>query len=421
MSKEDQGGFHQMVNCDIYSEIGKVSSSLAMIKESDTVVDENIGAVALDTSGNSYWCSADSGKIWKRDTGGNWTLPHTNSEGAMSGALYYNGYIYYASYSSLGRYNLAATWDDTWKTFTNGSANHPMGEQNLTLFVGDGKYVASVNSSATFSGNALDLPPQQRIKTVNAYENDLILGTQVGSNVNQCGVFRWDTYSDSWTVEDYVRENGVFCAIPGDNTLYYQIGRDGNIYEYNGVKLMFSFKLRDGENSTSGTGVLPYGGANLNGVPLLATGRGIYAIHSENKEVPAAQVLMYTSSLGQGVVPKAILTIGSQLLFAWENDGTYGVDKLDTNKSDAVIVTPQVEGSFSNVIVKYSSLPTGTSIAIRTKVDGGSWTSQTVITDTIRKICYFNGGLGMVNTLQAEITLNGYSSTSPEIEYIEFI
>lgn len=420
-SKYDEDGMYGIVNCDVHSDVGAIKCSYAFTKDSGATVTEQIGAVASDTSNNTYWVSISSGKIWKRTAAGVWSLAHTNTNGSMSGCAYYNGYIYYVSGRYVGRYDLSSTWTDTFADLGISSTRHPMCTQNLKLYIGNGRYVSSIDESDNFTVNALDLPTGHSIRTLDPYEADIVIGTETVSDVIKCGVFRWDTYSDSWTIEDYVDEDGVFVSVRADNYLYYQIGiRGANMYQYDGARLNKMFQLRDGGNTVWGTGAITNGSANYNGVPLMVNDRGVYSINRNDPTLPLAQVIEYVSANGQGTEPRAIVVLGTEILLAYYGGG-YGVDVMDlTSRATGVITTPEAFGSFNNVKVKYISLPTGTSIGIETKVDGGSWVSQTVIDDTINKVCYFDGGLGTNSTLMARVTLNPSGASTPVVEEIIF-
>lgn len=423
-----KGGFDSLIGIDIHTELGSARSSLAMVKESGTTVTELCkAAVVSPSNGDSFWFSSSSGKIWKRTSAGVWSLVHTNTQGACLGALYFNGFIYYASASKLGRQAIGvasseATWtsqNDSWATFTNADASyHPMAEQNLALYIGDGKFVASVDSAAAFSANALDLTVEHRITALAPFEDDLLIGTLVHTNANRSGVYRWDTYSASWTVVDYVDEIGVNMFIPADNLMYAQIGTVGNIYVYTGSAMELFKTLRD-HNNTITTDVLAYGATNLNGLPLIAQARGVFSLGRRDRDMPIALNIEYAPAGGQGTTPGAIAAIGSQVLYA---NGTQ-VDKLDTNRANGQIITPIALGTFERIRVIYDSLPSGTSITIDTKADGASsWTSQTVVTDsTNENVVYTSSVINNKNSLQARITLNSSTSNSPIIYLIEFI
>lgn len=433
ISKSDlqQNGFDALVGADIHTYTGKAQSSLAMVKESSTTVTELCKVKAVLPNGDSFWFSSSSGKVWKRTAAGVWSLVHTHSIGAVLGACYFNGYLYYANSTKLGRIAEAnasseASWSsqtDAWQDFTNDDAlYHPMVEQNLSLFIGDGKYIASVDGAGNFSANVLDLQAQHRVTCLKQQGIYLLIGTIAGSYINRSGAFLWDTYSSSWTAEGYVREPGIDAFIETDDFVGCIAGTVGNIYSlaFDGANIYFKTyrQLRDGANTIS-TAILPDISTNLNGLPLIANTRGIFSLGRKSSDFPIAMNVEYVPSAGQGITAiGACVAIGSQVLLAWQNSTTYGVDKLDTNRTNAVITTPIAIGNYQSVVVGYYSLPAGTSIAISTKVDGGDWTAQTVITDTINKKVYFEGSLGDVNYLQAKITLTSSTTSTPIITSI---
>jgi len=115
-SKYDQSGFDDSANVDVHSNIGSAQCQLALVLESATPTEPCVRAI--DPSGNVYFFSTSSGKTWKRTTGGSYSLVNTNANGAHLGAHYFNGYVYYATATKLGRFDLASTWTDTFQTFS---------------------------------------------------------------------------------------------------------------------------------------------------------------------------------------------------------------------------------------------------------------------------------------------------------------
>ena len=82
-----------------------------------------------------------------------------------------------------------------WATFTiTDAAFHPMIEQNLILFIGDGNYVAQVDAGV-FTANALDIKTPLRIKSLGKIGTDILLGTFIAATVNKAIIFRWDTWA----------------------------------------------------------------------------------------------------------------------------------------------------------------------------------------------------------------------------------
>lgn len=424
-SKYDQNGFHSLIGIDIHDTIGLAKSEFALKDDDKGTVTEHVRAVVTLPNESTLWFSVSSGKIWKRTSGGTWSLVHTNTNGGCGGAILFNDYVFYGSGNDLGRYNISTdTWTDSWATFSSTNSQHPMVVQNLSLFIGAGVYVAKVDDSYTFTAQALDIPDGEIIYALEQYETDIIIGTTVDDSTSQCGVFRWDTYSDSWLVEDYLIENGIHSFIKSDNRTFINAGKVGNIYEYDGVKAYKSFTLRDESGHTTENYVATFqsGADTLNGKLYIGTKRGVFGYNRYDASINDAMSVDFVTTGGRTASVTAIIAAGDNLLVAWNKTSSYGVDSIDTaNRTDGVIYTPVAEGQFKNVIVKYDELPTGTSIAIDTKADDNDWVAQTPVVDTINKRVYFNGGLGKTNALQARVTLESSGTSTPIIEYIEFI
>jgi hypothetical protein len=104
---------------------------------------------------------------------------------------------------------------------------------------------------------------------------------------------------------------------------------------------------------------------------------------------------------------------------AWKKSTDCGVDVIDTaNKYSGYFTSMVIDTmrTVKKVAVKYNDLPTGTAITIYTKVNNGSWTTQTSITDTTNRLVYFDGILVDVNTLQIKVVLTASGNSAPEIE-----
>jgi len=143
----------RIVGWDLHSEPAIMKVSQALAKESGATVDSFAKVVVECSDGNSYWFSADSGKIWKRTAGGAWSLVHTNAEGGCLGAFEHNGFIYFATAEYLGRWNISLAWSvavDDWAEFNDDAKNaefKPMLMKNLILYIGDENLVGQVDES----------------------------------------------------------------------------------------------------------------------------------------------------------------------------------------------------------------------------------------------------------------------------------
>src|SRR3990167_5283740 len=155
-----EGSFYRCVGVDGHSTPGLLQVQQKLTKNSGSTVDAFAKVAVAASNGYTFWFSSDSGKIFARTSGGSWSLAYTTVAGAgtsgCSGAMEYNGFIYWATQSRLHRVTIAGADDSwaagavslDWKTFTITDASfHPMAIQDNTLFIGDGYYVAEVNDA----------------------------------------------------------------------------------------------------------------------------------------------------------------------------------------------------------------------------------------------------------------------------------
>jgi len=352
------------------------------------------------TAGTTYYARPDTSltevdEFWLYDT-----AAHATSGGATGRVA--------SSGTQLGTHTM---WVHTFATLANGNARGSA-ILNLSLFIADGNDISSVDNTGTFAQSSLDLEVNYIITDIAAVGNDLLIGTVNSTSNGFCKAFLWDTYSSSWSYEDEVFEAGINCFIQTDNLTLAQCGNAGWIYYWTGSRLE-KFKKIKGITTTN-TATYHALTTTLNGKALLANGTYIYSIHRENKDLPMAICREYTST---GTI-NSILAVGSQLLVSYTNGETIGVDKIGTNYATAYLDTPEANEESQMVEVYYDSLPTGTSIGISTKINGGDWTVQTPITDTINKRVYFDGGLLDVVFMQARATLTPSTTSKPVIRNI---
>ena len=171
-----KGAFAKIVGIDQHSKPGTITVHQKLTVETGTVPDELCKVKVKLSTGERYWFSSESGKIWE-DSSGTWRLAHTTTPAAGAalclGAFEYEAFLYWATQSRLHRIaisgisNWTANAVEDWATFDITNANyHPMLVQNQTLFGGDGEQVFSVDTSGTFSSSAMDLTKPLIIKTL---------------------------------------------------------------------------------------------------------------------------------------------------------------------------------------------------------------------------------------------------------------
>ena len=270
-----QVGFSALQNCDIHTESGAVTGQFKLENESGGIITEECFS-AVNTNGDTYFFATSTGNIYKRTQAGVYSSIRTNSYGGHKGAVYYNGYIYYATDTQLGRFDLTSTWTDNYQLLLAG-ANHSMEQFDFILYVCNGNNIASVDDTGVFTSSTLDLPPQYEAVALLQFGDDLlVLGNS--DYITDSKIFRWTTYSDSWSVSDPIKEP-VFAFIDADNYVFV-VAVSGRIYQFSGVRLspVYNLPLYTNYNAQIT--------ANYKGKALVASDNKIYSIFRKDVNNP---------------------------------------------------------------------------------------------------------------------------------------
>lgn len=443
-----EGSVAEMVNCDIHSEAGIIKCNQKLSKDSGSTVTELILASVSASNGSSYHFG-DAGGIYERESSGTWTKRATAAPAAGSAkilsAAEYQGYIYYAMQSRLGRIALPAaggSWagrDDNWATFSNTDADfHPMHEVNLVLYIGDKNYVAQVDAG-TFSANALDIKSPLRVSALWNIDTDLLIGTYVAANVLRTEIIRWNTWSVSYSVSDPIPEAGIFAFLDTDNIVVVNAGLKGNLYIYNGAQLETYKRIKGNWSSTNKAKVNTNARYNFGGMPLFGLSQvagtgvnlGVYSFARTNRNYPYVLNLEYKISTGNltNIQIGTICPISSdQFLVSWRDDNTsttYGVDVLDlSNKATAHFVTRNIMvdrkagNNYDFVTVPYRSKPANTSINIYSSTQhaafSGTPDASTVNTDEL--VVQTDAHIGEASVAKVKVEMVPSGNNAPEVE-----
>ena len=440
------GSFYASVGVDGHSNPGTITVHQKLTKESGSTVTELVKVVVAASNGYSFWFSADSGKVWARNSSGTWSLALTTTaatgEVKCLGAMEYNGFIYWATQSRLHRIAIANADDAwtgealNWATFAVTDADfHPMAIQDITLFIGDGNRVVSVDDAGAFNNNALDIKTPFRIKTIIDYELDLLIGTFVANTLNRTEIIRWDCVSSSWNTSDPIEEAGINAFIRDDNYVYVNAGRAGNIYFYNGETLE-PFKKVPGSYSSTAYGYIhPNATANLKGVPVFGFSngsgnpapQGVYSFGSYSRDYMKVLDLSWvispdvTSSIEIG----AITVADFDLLVSWKSGSSYGVDKIDytAKYASAYFETTMLFQSQRDIMKTlrevsafYNSLPASTGITFSYSINGAAYVTMTSVTDSFLNRVKAELSVTEIGSLQIKVAFTISSNSAPVME-----
>ena len=445
---------YRMVGIDPHSEPAVLKSEYQLSKDSGSTVDEFVKWQVVSSNGRTYHFSADSGKIWERTGAGVWSLVHTTTpaagEAKCLGAIEFQGYIIWATESRLHRIVAtdaegSAEWTanvaEDWQTFSVTNKNwHPMVEQNLNLYIGDGNYLAEWDGS-TFTANALDIKTPLIIKSLGKMGTDVLIGTYVDDNITKTELLRWNTWSVSFTTSDTIEEVGINAFLPADNFVYVSAGRYGNIYIYDGQYLEL-YKKVQGTYTPSATcvvhpdattnldGQVLFGMSNVAGNPCL---EGVYRIGRHSRNYNWIMDLAYPISersggnlVLSGIEIGSIVTLGQKIMVSWKNSSTYGVDVLDPSNRlsgayfETRVMRPDRQSMtmFQKFLMSYNSLPASTALTLTfDKNYTGSYTTPTSsqVTDTDRKIITLEEGIE-ATAIQLKVAFTTNNADTPSLE-----
>lgn len=436
-----QGADNSVASCyglDLHSEPGIIKAQYRLIKDTDNDIDQLIKSIVHCTNGEVYFFGSSNGKIWRRITTNDYFLEATDANGAIYSACEFEGYIYYASQTKLGRWQIGTAWstrNDSWATFTNGAAAHPMHSQNQVLYIGDGYLVAQVESGV-FTANALDLETKHTITALARLADDLVIGTTIGST-SKCNVFTWDTYSVSFSGVQEIPDKGVNAFVVTDSALLIQAGERLNFYSFARDRVLGTFLQRykriPGTYDTSNKGIVYAGaGDNFFGLPLFGISGvagapakiGVYSLGGYASNYPGVLALEYALSQSSGgdydgMEIGALRVVGSTLYVAWKDGATYGVDTID--------FTTRGTGAFETRVYNFSrDLKKRLKAYIPYKTDGtvqldvrsaySGYQTMTLVKDEDRHVYYTQEALPEGTTMQARVTIGG----TAEIEGVEF-
>ncbi len=203
-SIEDKGGFEFASGMDIFSEPGVLKASLAMTSVSlgagaSLTADPLFMRETADASNTRAYMIAGA-KILESTDGSTWNLFLTNANGTNLGLEIFNGYVYYASASKLGRCPVgnAAGKNDNFATIETDDRWHPMAVQAGTLKIGAGRFIVSVDESSTVTAEAMKMPSGYRAQSLAEYFRKLFTGTRFGAlsggtpTTHDATVFDWN-------------------------------------------------------------------------------------------------------------------------------------------------------------------------------------------------------------------------------------
>ena len=396
------GSFAKAVGIDIHSEPGIIKAQWALAKDSGATVVDLIMATVHTSSGHSYHFG-DAGKIYKRTSGGSWSVLVTLDpvKKILGAAEHSDGYVYFTYSNKVGRIQISNdSVTATWNTLTNTNTNYgPViyHEKRDAIIIGNKELVAKVSAAGSFTANALDLLGKYEIRDIVPTDIDTLVGAVAEGSGNKSRIFQWDGTSSSWQYSWFFGEE-IKWMINKQEIILICAGDEGKIYDF--TDLENSVAQIPGEYSSTAIlystpnskviykGLLHFGvydGGAGNPFP-----NGVYSHGTKNaRKFPRALNCEYVLSQNKltGIEYGAISTDGSNLFVAWKDDATYGMDKIDfSNRYGSAFiellvmrVNRELEKVFDRFPCAFKPLPSGCRITLDKKLDHASTFSEIAI------------------------------------------
>lgn len=356
----------------------------ALKKDSGTTVVDLV-LVMFKSSDGAIYGFGDTGKIYRKASGGSWALAYTDSDGKITGACEFvsttGTYILYATQTKLKKITLAnagGTWSgnvSTIGTFGNGNADdfHTMRNAIGVVLIEDGDLLAEYDYEDAVNMAALRMPSGTRGKAMLDRNDRVIVGARMAT-LPEGYFITWDRLSDSWNSKKSAQGNGVNGMGFLEQGVVAQVGDEGRLKYWNFGDTSPLTRIPGTANCYPG-GVCEFDTLThfaMNG----GTKNGIYSIGRLNLNDPRALNLEYVPSHGKltGTEIGAICADGTDLYASWKDGSTYGIDVIDQDNKAAAryeslklnMGKPQVEKMIRFVkVVLEDALPEGCSVVVR--------------------------------------------------------
>jgi len=431
-----RNGFSFGAGLDIIREKGilQVSQKLEAMTEAASPNNITDRPLRILQYGLAYYALGSSGRIYKYEAGA-WTKKFADTITVADEMIVFNGNMYWmtdnATNANMGKFD-GATYTDSasFKTgFTLCAIGHPMVIFENKLRIGNGRYVATMDTAENVTLTSLTLPQGYEIYSLAVYGNRLIIGA---TKLLESALFSWDGATTLPEQMWEIRET-PYVLINWKNLLIILSGTKGNIYAFNGASVTRIKTLRF--KMSEFTGGIPRKGAiaEFKGNLLFGYGYNGWAycgIYQLGVEEGFPMVMSHICSPGlSNVEPYSILSVGGdQFYVGWYDQTNCGIDAISL--TTRIASTAYWESQIYEIAPASNPIPikgieliakpmaSGTSVTIKYKLDNASsWSTWGTINSTNQNKALVKG-IGLAKTIQIQLTFTCSTSYSPEISII---
>jgi hypothetical protein len=322
------------------------------------------------------------------------------------------------------------------------------------LFIGNGNYIAKIDSEGTLTEKAFTLPVGWIVVDMSfVADTGLILARHVNRLSNFCKAYWWDLtsteqFDDAITIShggpqwivNFNERLFALCAQNGVAKLYSaQASTGAKLFEVPGIE-MKNVASETATQEISSPKMLAFKDGILYFGLYKTDKTGIYAVGSLSEDKPMALILAkrFDTTDYANHIPIALHTQGPNFFGSYTDDGSFKHSRCESNNnpsrsSNAIyesIILDEGDQSRNKelltVLMLTKPLPDGTSIRVWDSNDYGTYTQ--IYEEDATNFDTANGLLGWYNaksiqgkTHQIKFQLTSYGSQSPKVTGLGYL
>lgn len=328
------------------------SLMLAYANEAETIaLTAKVNAMVTIKSTGDIIAFCNDGKIFRKIAGaGAWALVYTDTgAGALMNAFEYNDYLYWFTAGNVHRIAISsidAAWAGTvtedYKAFANANANaHPVIELNNNMYIGDGYYLAELDSLGTWTNNKLSIFHDEEIRAITFGGTTMRLFSRRSNKIDGGRKYYWNGTDASYGEKVWFRQI-IHTAINDGGNDYVIAGLRPFLYLSSGYDFIPKKRLplvADTQELFIAPNAIDFYdnllvfGAGESGDGEI--GRGVWTWGKEtNNYVDILNFEYPTSNDNSTDKIFCVHQSGGVLYSCWTNSAgtTFGIDKVNTSK-----------------------------------------------------------------------------------------
>lgn len=309
------------------------------------------------------------------------------------------------------------------------------------LAIGNTRYLATLDDTESYNGERLVFPVGERVRCLEVVGGNLAIATWRGSTISDYGtshLYLWDGVSQTYT--DIHELDGQIHAMKSyNNRLYVVHGAQAQLSIYDGdvypLRRLKSLPLGSTAEVMPGAmtvwnNLLYFGFSNgtSNSIEYV-----IYAWGRYDRDY--AEILTKDYPISTGVTDSTMQITSmaginpSKFLISWYDGVNYGVDNIDTTKSQATMYVSLLREDAGEsalmkdskgVAVYFKALESGQSIEVLYRLDNsGSFTSLGTASTVGQNSLYFPN-LNRNHEIEYKVIVTGDGTKTPDLYSIEY-